>query len=252
MKAGRALTRDFGEIQNLQVSTKGPGDFVTSADHKAEKIARQELGKARPDFGFLMEESGEIKGRDPQNRWIVDPLDGTSNFLHGIPHYCVSIALEREGDIVAGVIYQPLTDELFAAERGQGAYLNDKRMRVAGRRDLSDSVISTFIPHLGKKNHKPFLEQEQLIMREAAGLRCSGSTALDLAYIAAGRMDGCWQSGPDPWDFAAGMILIREAGGFVTDFSGGKDMFSSKSIIAGNERIHRAILELVVKGGQAD
>lgn len=250
MKAGRALSRDFGEIQSLQVSMKGPGDFVTSADRKAEKIARQELQKVRPDFGFLMEESGEIPGRDPQNRWIVDPLDGTSNFLHGLPHYCVSIALEREGEIVAGVIYQPLTDELFAAERGQGAYINDKRLRVAGRRQLSDCVIATFIPHLGKEDHRSFLEQERLIMREVAGIRCTGSTALDLAYVAAGRMDGCWQSGPDPWDFAAGMILIREAGGFVTDYTGGKKIFSSKTIIAGNERVHHAIQDLIAKAGK--
>ncbi len=245
MKAGRSLSRDFGEVQNLQVSMKGPGDFVTNADLKAEKIARQELDKARPGFGFLMEESGETKGRDLQNRWIVDPLDGTSNFLHGLPHYCTSIALEREGEVVAGVIYNPINDELFVAERGQGAYVNDTRMRVAARRNLSECIVSTHIPHWGKEGHLDFLAQEKKIMKSVSGIRCTGSTALDLAYVAAGRIDGCWQVGPDPWDFAAGMILIREAGGFVTDIEGGKNMFSTHSILAGNDYVHAALKERI-------
>ncbi len=240
-KAGRSLSRDFGEVQNLQVSVKGPGDFVTSADLRAEKIIRQELEKARPGFGFLMEEAGEIKGTEPQNRWIVDPLDGTHNFMHGLPHFCISIALEREGDIVAGIIYDPNTDELFAAERGQGAYLNDTRIRVAARRNLRDCLICTHIPRLGQKEHKRALVEQAAVMKETIGVRATGSTALDLAYIAAGRFDGTWQRGPQAWDFAAGMILIREAGGFITDLDGGKKLFDTGTVLAGNEHIHREL-----------
>ena len=240
-KAGRSLSRDFGEVQNLQVSLKGPGDFVTSADLKAEKIIRQELEAARPDFGFLMEEAGKIKGREPQNRWIVDPLDGTNNFLHGLPHFCTSIALEREGQIVAGVIYNPATDELFVAERGQGAFANDTRMRVSARRELQDCLVSTHVPRLGQKGHKQALLEQAAVMRLTSGVRCTGSTALDLAYIAAGRLDGTWQRGPQAWDFAAGMIMIRESGGYVTDLSGGQKLFETRTVLAGNEHIHRLL-----------
>ena len=240
-KAGRSLSRDFGEVQNLQVSLKGPGDFVTSADLKAEKIIRQELEAARPDFGFLMEEAGEIKGREPQNRWIVDPLDGTNNFLHGLPHFCTSIALEREGQIVAGVIYNPATDELFVAERGQGAFANDTRMRVSARRELQNCLVSTHVPRLGQKGHKQALLEQAAVMRLTSGVRCTGSTALDLAYIAAGRLDGTWQRGPQAWDFAAGMIMIRESGGYVTDLSGGQKLFETRTVLAGNEHIHRLL-----------
>lgn len=244
-KAGRSLSRDFGEVQNLQVSKKGPGDFVTNADIKAEKIIREELETARPMFGFLMEEAGEFAGRDPQNRWIVDPLDGTHNFMHGIPHFCVSIALEREKEIVAGVVYNPATDELFVAERGQGAYANDTRMRVAARKALSDCVISTHIPRLGQSGHKRALAEQAAVMRETAGVRCSGSTALDMAYFAAGRYDGVWQRGPQAWDFAAGLILIREAGGYATDISGGRKIFETGTILTGNERIHKLLGDVV-------
>ena len=250
-KAGRALSRDFGEVQNLQVSMKGPADFVSSADKNAEKLIRTELYRARPDFGFLMEESGEIKGRDLQNRWIVDPLDGTTNFLHGIPHFCTSIALEREKEIVAGVIYSPVTDELFVAERGQGAYFNDKRIRVSARRDLATSVVACNIPHLGKKDHKTAMLEQNAVMREVAGVRCSGATALDLAYIASGRFDGMWNRTSDSWDIAAGLILIQEAGGYATDISGGKDYFSNRTILAGNERIHKQLGDLVREVRQA-
>ncbi|MEM9279864.1 MAG: inositol monophosphatase family protein [Pseudomonadota bacterium] len=244
-KGGRSLSRDFGEVQNLQVSVKGPGDFVTSADIKAEKIIRKELETARPGFGFLMEESGEIKGSEPQNRWIVDPLDGTHNFMHGLPHFCTSIALEREGQIVAGVIYNPATDELFTAERGQGAFANDSRMRVSARRELPECLISTHIPRLGQKGHKQALLEQAAVMRETSGVRCTGSTALDLAYIAAGRLDGTWQRGPQAWDFAAGMIMIREAGGYVTDLSGGQKLFETHTVLAGNEHIHRLLGNVV-------
>lgn len=244
-KAGRSLSRDFGEIQNLQVSVKGPGDFVTSADLRAEKIIREELERARPGFGFLMEESGEIKGRELQNRWIVDPLDGTHNFLHGIPHFCVSIALEREREIVAGVVYNPATDELFTAERGQGAFSNDSRMRVSARRELHDCLVATYIPRLGHKGHDLALREQAAVMRETAGVRCSGSTALDLAYLAAGRFDGIWQRGPEAWDYAAGMVMIREAGGYVTDLKGGGSLFETRTVLAGNEQIHRRLGNLL-------
>ena len=244
-KAGRALNRDFGEVQNLQVSVKGPGDFVTNADKYAEKVIRQELMKARPDFGFLMEEGGEIKGKDPQNRWIIDPLDGTFNFMHGIPHFCTSIALEREGEIAAGVIYNPVSDELFVAEKGQGAFLNDSRMRVAARKDLTTCMVGSYIPHFGKDGHAQALKNQQIVMREVAGVRCSGSTALDLAYVACGRLDGVWQKGPDAWDLAAGIILIREAGGYVTDMTGGRKLFETNSVLAGNEHVHQGLGKLV-------
>lgn len=245
LKAGRALSRDFGEVQNLQVSVKGPADFVSSADRNAEKIIRIELEKARPGFSFLMEESGAIEGRDAAHRWIVDPLDGTTNFLHGIPMFAVSIALEREGQIVAGVVYNPAMDELYTAERGGGAYMNDRRLRVAARKDMADCVVSTGIPHLGRRGHSAFLEQQRRVMLQVAGLRRMGAAALDLAYVAAGRFDGFWESGLSAWDVAAGIILVREAGGYVTDLANGGTMLESGEIAAGNEFVHRKLLETV-------
>ncbi len=245
-KAGRRLSRDFGEVENLQVSVKGPGDFVSAADRQAEKIIFEELGKARPNFGFLMEERGEVKGSDPQNRWIVDPLDGTTNFLHGIPVFAISIALEREGQIVAALVYNPVMDELFTAEKGKGAFLNDKRLRVANRRQMPDCVFATGIPHLGKPAHGDYLEQQRRVMRNASGVRRLGAAAIDLCYVAAGRFDGFWETGLSPWDMAAGVLMIREAGGFVTDFSGGQDMFGTTSIVAGNEIIRRRLLATVL------
>lgn len=249
MKAARGLSRDFGEVQNLQVSVKGPGDFVSSADHRAEKTIRSELQRARPDYGLLMEESGETAGRDRQHRWIVDPLDGTTNFLHGIPIFAISIALERQGQIVAGVVYNPAMDELYTAERGQGAFLNDRRLRVAGRRDLSQCVIGTGIPHLGKADHGGYLEQQRRVMLEVSGVRRLGAAALDLAFVAAGRLDGFWERGLSPWDVAAGMLLIREAGGFVTDFAGGGAMFENGQICAGNEAVHGKLLGILAEAG---
>lgn len=243
MKAGRRLARDFGEVENLQVSMKGPGDFVSSADKLAEKTIFDELSKARPDFGFLMEERGEVKGRDPQNRWIVDPLDGTTNFLHGIPVFGISIALEREGQIVAAVVYNPAMDELFAAERGKGAFLNDRRLRVAGRREMTQCVFATGVPHLGRPAHGDFLVQLRQVMRNSAGVRRFGAAAIDLCYVAAGRFDGFWETGLSPWDMAAGILMVREAGGYVTDFDGGNEMFSKTSIVAGNELIRASLLE---------
>ncbi|KAG1702857.1 Inositol-1-monophosphatase [Nymphon striatum] len=226
LKAGRALSRDFGEVQNLQVSKKGTGDFVTNADLRSEKIIREELLEARPDIGFLMEEAGEIKGKDPQNRWIVDPLDGTINFMHGNPHFAISIALEREGEIVAGVIYNPARDELFTAERGQGTFANDKRCR-------------------GRKGHGQALREQQIVMRETMGVRCSGSTALDLAYVAAGILMVFGSVAQKLGIMQAGMIIIREAGGYITDIDGGNDLFGKRTVLAGNEFIHRKLGDVV-------
>jgi len=247
MKAGRSLARDFGEVQNLQVSLKGPGDYVSQADRRAEKLIYTELSRARPDFGFLMEESGEVESKDGQHRWLVDPLDGTTNFLHGIPVFAVSIALERQGQIVAGVIYNPAMDELYTAERGGGAFLNDRRLRVAARNKLVDCVIGTGIPHLGRGQHGHYLVELRNIMAETAGIRRIGSASLDLAYVAAGRLDGFWEDGLNPWDVGAAILMIREAGGFVSDKTGGQDIFDKKSIVAGNEVIHSALLKTLRK-----
>ena len=245
MKAGRSLSRDFGEVQNLQVSMKGPGDYVSQADRKAEDILFAELSKARPGYAFLMEERGVVEGDDDQHRWIVDPLDGTTNFLHGIPAFAVSIALERNGEIVAAVVFNPATDELYTAERGGGAFLNDRRLRVAARRVLSDCVIGCGVPALGKRNHGKFLVELRHVMGEVAGIRRLGSPTLDLAYVAAGRFDGFWEAELAPWDMAAGILLIREAGGFVTDWDGGAAILESGAIVAGNELIHKALIEVV-------
>ncbi|MCT7377269.1 inositol monophosphatase family protein [Chelativorans salis] len=247
MKAGRSLARDFGEVQNLQVSLKGPGDYVSQADRRAEEIVHAELSRARPGYAFLMEERGVVEGEDAQHRWLVDPLDGTTNFLHGIPIFAVSIALERQGQIVAGVIYNPAMDELYSAERGGGAFFNDRRMRVAARMRLSDTVVSTGIPHLGRGHHGQALLDLRNVMAETAGIRRMGAAALDLAYVAAGRVDGFWEDALQPWDTAAGILMVREAGGFVTDRSGGQDMFGTGSIVAGNETIHRALLKTLQK-----
>lgn len=246
-KAGRSLARDFGEVQNLQVSLKGPGDYVSQADRKAEEIVFAELSKARPGYAFLMEERGEVDGDDAQHRWLVDPLDGTTNFLHGIPVFSVSIALERQGQIVAGVIYNPAMDELYTAERGGGAFMNDRRLRVAARGKLADAVIGTGVPHLGRGHHGNYLIELRHVMGEVAGIRRFGSAALDLAYVAAGRLDGFWEHALSPWDMAAGLLMVREAGGFVSDFAGGQKMFEDGSIVAGNEAIHAALLKTLKK-----
>ena len=246
-KAGRSLSRDFGEVQNLQVSMKGPGDFVSQADKRAEEIIHTELSRSRPDYSFLMEESGEVVGSDSQHRFIVDPLDGTTNFLHGIPIFAVSIGLERQGQIVAGVIYNPAMDELYTAERGGGAFLNDRRLRVGARRKLADCVIGTGIPHLGRGHHGNFLIEMRHVMGEVAGVRRMGAAALDLAYVAAGRLDGFWETGLQPWDMAAGILMIREAGGFVSDGDGGTDMLGRGSIVAGNEIIQKTLLQTIRK-----
>jgi myo-inositol-1(or 4)-monophosphatase len=237
-KAGRSLARDFGEVEQLQVSRKGPADFVSTADLKAEKTLRQELGRARPGFGFLMEESGEEKGSDGERRWIVDPLDGTTNFLHGIPHFSISIAAEQAGELVAGVVYNPVTDELYWAERGQGAFLNDRRLRVSARRRMDEAVFGTGMPFKGRGDPDVFQAELSAVMPHVAGIRRMGSAALDLAYVAAGRFDGFWESGLAPWDVAAGIVLVQEAGGYVTEIGGGHRPVAAASILAANAHLH--------------
>ncbi len=245
-KAGRSLARDFGEVEQLQVSLKGPANFVSAADTRAEEILHTELTRARPGYGLLMEERGEIEGADRTHRWIVDPLDGTTNFLHGIPHFAVSIALEREGELVAGLIYNPANQETFTAERGKGAYLNDRRrLRVAARTELADSVVGTGIPHSGRPAHELFLGELRTVMAAAAGVRRLGAASLDLAWTAAGRLDGFWERNLRAWDIAAGIVILREAGGFVTDADGKDRMLDTGSVVAGNEAIQRHLLKLV-------
>ena len=245
LKAAKGLIRDFGELEQLQVSKKGPADFVSKADHKAEAVLRAELSKARPAYSLLMEESGAYPGTDTSNRWIVDPLDGTTNFLHGIPHFAISIALERDGEPFAGVIYSPIPDEMFVAEKGGGAFLNGRRLRVSGRRQVDEALFATGIPFKGLADHALFLRQLPEVMAVSSGVRRFGAAALDLAWVAAGRYDGYWENGLHPWDIAAGIVLVREAGGFVTDLSGGRRMFSGGGILASNTALHETLLSLV-------
>ena len=246
IKAGRGLKRDFGEVENLQVSIKGPGDFVTAADKRAEKTLYEELAKARPGYGFLMEEGGEIEGSDKSHRWIIDPLDGTTNFLHGLPIFAISVALEREGQLIAGVVYNPATDDMYIAEKGQGAWHNNRRLRVSPRRNISDSLIACGIPHLGKaKEHPRFKAELAAVMARAANVRRLGAASIDLALTAAGRFDAYWERDLKPWDIAAGIVLLREAGGYVSDLDGGQDMLEKGSLCAGTELIQRELLALV-------
>ena len=249
-RAGRSLKRDLGEIEHLQVSLKGPGNFVTAADHRAEEIVREELAKARPDYGFLGEEGGARDGSDKSHRWIVDPLDGTTNFLHGIPHFAVSIALERNGAIVAGVVSNPANDELFVAERGKGAFLNDKRIRVAARQRLADAVVACGLPHFGRGDLALARHEIAAAQQHFAGLRRYGAATLDLAWVAAGRLDAYWERDLSPWDLAAGSILVREAGGFVSDLDGGEAIFTKAQIVAGNETMHSELLRLLKAAGK--
>jgi len=244
-KAARSLKRDFGEVEHLQVSLKGPANFVTAADRRAEEILHEQLSRARPGYGFVGEEGGRREGADKTHTWIVDPLDGTSNFLHGIPHFAISIALEREGTIVAGLIYNPANEELFTAERGKGAFLNDQRLRVAARQHLVDAVIACGLPHHGKGDLALFRTEFAAVQDKVAGLRRFGSATLDLAWVAAGRLDGYWERDISPWDMAAGLLMVREAGGYVTDLDGGDAMLVKGHIIAGNETMHRELLRLL-------
>jgi myo-inositol-1(or 4)-monophosphatase len=249
-RAGRSLKRDLGEVENLQVSLKGPRNFVTAADRRAEEIVYQDLAKARPDYGFLGEEGGARPGADKSHRWIVDPLDGTTNFLHSIPQFAVSIALERDGVIVAGVTYNPANDELFVAERGKGAFLNDRRMRVAARQRLNEAVVGCGLPHFGRGDLALGRREIEAAQQHFAGLRRFGAATLDLAWLAAGRLDAFWERDLSPWDLAAGILLVREAGGFVSDIDGGDAIFATGNIVAGNDTMHRELLRLLKTAGK--
>jgi myo-inositol-1(or 4)-monophosphatase len=244
-KAARPLNRDFNELEHLQISLKGPADFVTSADKRTEHILIEELSKARPGYGILGEEGGAITGADKTHRFIIDPIDGTTNFMHGIPHFAISIGLEREGQMVAGLVYNPVTEELFTAEKGHGAYLNNKRLRVAARKELAPSVIATGLPFLGKEGHARASAEMAEMMNLTAGIRRFGSASLDMAYVAAGRFDGFWEHALKAWDVAAGIVLVREAGGVVTDLRGGGEMLSEGTVLASNEYLHPQLIKLL-------
>jgi myo-inositol-1(or 4)-monophosphatase len=242
-KAARGLNRDFGELAELQVSRKGAADFVSAADIKAEESLFESLSKARPGYSFLGEERGLIEGTDKTHTWIVDPLDGTTNFLHAIPHFAINIALQREGVVVAAVTYNPVANELFWAEKGKGAFVNDRRLRVAARQRLDESVLATGIPFLGHGQHARFLKELHQISQRVAGVRRFGAAALDLAWVAAGRMDGFWERDLSAWDLAAGLLLVTEAGGKVTTAEGGEDVLAAGSVCAANLDLHPLILE---------
>jgi len=244
-RAGRSLKRDFGEVENLQVSLKGPANFVTLADKRAEEMLLEDLTKARPGYGFLGEEGGLREGQDKSHTWIVDPLDGTTNFLHGIPQFAISIGLQREGTMIAGLIYNPANDDLFIAERGKGAFLNDQRLRVAGRRSLGDCVIACGLPHMGRGDLDLSRAELTAIQPKVAGLRRFGAAALDMAFVAAGRFDGFWERNLQPWDMAAGQIMVREAGGIVSGLAGDDDPLKTGDVICGNEYIHADLVKIL-------
>ena len=254
IKAGRGLQRDLGELANLQVSMKGPGDFVTAADRRAEKTLFEELSKARPGYGFLMEESGAVEGADKTHRWLIDPLDGTTNFLHAIPTFAISIALERDGQVIAGVIFNPATGEMNVTERGQGAFGgafgDNRRLRVAARRDFSEALVGFGIAPLARAEGHPRLKREiAAVMARAVNLRRMGSAALDLCAVAAGRLDAFWERGLNPWDVAAGALMVREAGGFVSGCEGEGNYLETGAICAGNETMHKDLLALLKAAG---
>ena len=244
--AARGLVRDFGEVEKLQVRSKSAGDFVSKADIRAEEVIKTELQEARPNYGWLGEESGETAGPDPTRRWIVDPLDGTTNFLHGLPHWCVSIALEHKGEIVSAVIFDPVKQEMYVAEKGAGAWLNDQRIRVSDRSELLECVFATGVPFGAKAGLPQALQQIARISPATAGIRRWGAAALDLAYVASGRYDGFWETGLHPWDVAAGSLIVREAGGFVEGFAKEKSAHTAPSgIIAGNSAAFERFTRLV-------
>ena len=249
-KAAPRLRRDFGEVEHLQVSKKGPADFVSMADKRAEQTVVEELRKARPDWGILAEEGGEIAGDPTKPRWIIDPLDGTTNFLHGIPHFAIAIAVEEpmpngRREITTGLIYQPITDESYWAEKNRGAWLHDRRLRVSARRDLSESLIATGIPFMGHGDMAQWGRIFGAVAPSVAGIRRFGAATLDLAHVASGRYDAYWESGLQTWDMAAGMLMVREAGGFVTDFRGGDQVIERREVLAGNDVIHSKLHKLL-------
>lgn len=243
-RAGRSLKRDLGEVENLQVSMKGPANFVTLADKRAEEMLYADLNKARPGYGFVGEEGGTREGTDKSHTWIVDPLDGTTNFLHGIPHFAVSIGLARDGVVIAGLIYNPANDDLYMAEKGGGAFLNDTRLRVAGRKQLNDCVIACGLPHIGRGDHELSRKEMTALQPKVAGLRRFGAASLDLAFVAAGRLDGYWERNLQPWDVAAGIILIKEAGGTVGDIHGG-DLLKTGNVVCGNEFVYGELTKIL-------
>jgi len=247
--AGRKLLRDFNEVENLQVSSKGPGDFVSKADTTAEETIREQLTEARPNYGFLGEESVETFGEDPTRRWIVDPLDGTTNFLHGMPHWAISIALEHRNEIVAAVVYDPVKDEMFRAEKGEGAWLNDRRMRVSGRTEMIEMVFATGVPFGGRSDLPETLQDLARLMPGCAGVRRWGAAALDLAYLAAGRYDGYWERRLNAWDIAAGILLVKESGGMVESIESDESPLVSGNIIASNEPVFNRFTKLIRNDG---
>jgi myo-inositol-1(or 4)-monophosphatase len=244
-RAGRSLKRDLGEIENLQVSLKGPANFVSLADKRAEEMLYDDLSKARPGYGFLGEEGGSREGADKSHSWIVDPLDGTTNFLHGIPHFAISIGLQRDGVLIAGLIYNPANDELYTAERGKGAFLNDQRLRVAGRRQMNDCVIACGLPHIGRGDHELSRREMAALQEKVAGLRRFGAASLDLAFVAAGRLDGYWERNLQPWDIAGGQIILREAGGIVSGIQGDDDPLTTGHVVCGNEFVHAELVKIL-------
>jgi myo-inositol-1(or 4)-monophosphatase len=244
-KAGRSLVKDFREVENLQVSTKGPGDFVSKADIAAEAIIREELRTARPTYGWLAEEGGEEAGEDPTRRWIVDPLDGTTNFLHGLPHWAVSIALEHKGQVVSGVVFDPAKDEMFFAEKGQGAFMNDTRLRVSGRSKMIEGLFSTGLPFGGRSDLPETLRELARLMPVCSGVRRFGAAALDLAYVAAGRYDGYWERRLNAWDIAAGLLIVKEAGGLVEPLTPGNSMLEDGEIICANEPMFAQLAKVI-------
>ena len=244
-KAGRSLVKDFREVENLQVSVKGAGDFVSRADREAERIIKEELRGARPNYGWLGEETGEEAGEDPTRRWIVDPLDGTTNFLHGLPHWAVSIALEHKGEIVAAVIFDPAKDEMFVAEKGGGAFMNDQRLRVSSRGKMIESIFATGVPFGGRGTLPATLQDLARLMPLTAGVRRWGAASLDLAYVAAGRYDGYWERGIFPWDIAAGILMVREAGGFAEGLRDGDHVLESGRIVAANATIFDSFAKVI-------
>ena len=249
LKCARGMVRDFTEVEQLQVSRKGPGDFVSTADKRTEQLLVRELGKARPGFGFLAEEGGVHPApdgtKDPTRRWIIDPIDGTTNYLHGIPHFAISIAAEEDGKLTAGLVYDPIKDDMFVADRGNGAYLNDRRIRVSARNKMADSLFATGIPFLERGDHPLFSAQLAKVMEVSAGVRRMGAASLDLAYVAAGRYEGYWESELSPWDLAAGILIVREAGGLISDYEGREDIMRSGNVVAGNQSLHGELRQMV-------
>ncbi|GLS86841.1 inositol monophosphatase [Cypionkella aquatica] len=244
-RAGKALVKDFREVEQLQVSTKGPGDFVTRADREAERIIKEDLMGARPTYGWLGEETGETEGQDPTRRWIVDPLDGTTNFLHGMPHWAVSIALEHKGEIIAAVVFDAAKDEMFWAEKGSGAWMNDRRLRVSGRRAMHEAVFATGVPFSAKKTLPATLADLARLMPACAGMRRWGVASLDLAYVAAGRFDGYWERELQQWDIAAGILLVKEAGGLIGPVREGYDILEKGALICANENLFAPLTKII-------